>query len=121
MEIAGRFPEGIITADGRIFRDFMLLEQTFRTTLEIAHDQSIDKDLLDDEVYYSACLMAKRLTVDGIDNLSPEQVLDLSAEDAAELINKTSILERQRANFRDAAQAAAEKGAGAPETGLKPD
>lgn len=108
MQVAGTFPEGIITKDG-IFRNFTLQEQTFRTTLEIAHDQDIDKDLMNDEVYYSACLMSKRLSVAGLDKVTPEQVLELSALDAAELINKTNVLETQRANFRSAAQAAAEE------------
>jgi len=108
MQVTGSFPEGIITEDG-IFQGFVLMEQTFRTTLEIAHDPDIDKELINDEVYYSACLMSKRLQVEGLDRVTPEQVLDLSALDTAELINKTNALETQRANFRDAAKAAAEE------------
>ena len=120
MQITGTFTEGIITEDGRILRDFTLVEQTFRTTLEIAHDQDIDKDLINDEVYYSACLVAKRLSVDGLDKVTPEQVLDLSALDSAELTGQIYSLERQRSNFRSAAQAAAEERARAAEAGPDP-
>lgn len=119
MQITGKFPEGIITND-RICRDFTLQEQTFRTRLEIAFDPDINTDLLADGVYDAACLMAKRLRVDGIDKLTPEQVLDLSAQDSSELIGKTLKLESQRANFRSAAQAAEEKRAGAAEAGSDP-
>lgn len=120
MQVTGTFPEGIITADGRILRDFTLQEQTFRTRLEIAFDPAIDADLLADPVYDAACLMAKRLQVDGIDKVTPEQVLDLGVQDSSELINKVTLLETQRANFRSAAQAAAEEGAGTSKAGSEP-
>lgn len=111
--ISGSFPEGIIHAGG-VHTEFILSEQTFRTTLEIAHDPDIDRDLMNDEVYYSAAMMSKRLKVAGIAKLTPEMVLDLSALDSQELADKTMKLETQRSNFRDAAQAAAQEGAGAP-------
>jgi len=117
MQVTGTFPEGIITEDGRICREFTLQEQTFRTRLEIAFDPDIDAELLTDPVYDAACLMAKRLQVEGIDKVTPEQVLDLSAEDSSELISKTMFLETQRSNFRGAAQAAAEERARIVEAG----
>jgi hypothetical protein len=119
MQVTGTFPEGIISKDGKICTEFTLVEQTFRTTLEVAHDPDIDNSLLEDEVYYDACKYAKRLKVKGIAKVTPEMVLDLSGLDTAMLINKINALETQRANFRSAAQAAAEKGTGAPEAGAK--
>jgi len=119
MQITGTFPEGIITEDGRICRDFILQEQTFRTRLEIAFDPDIDADLLTDPVYDAACLMAKRLQVEGLDKVTPEQVLDLSAQDSDELIGKTMSLETQRSNFRGAAQAAEKERAGTAKAGAE--
>ncbi|GFO67879.1 hypothetical protein GMLC_14580 [Geomonas limicola] len=112
MEQAGKFPEGIIV-DGVCHCDFTLVEKTFRTTLEVSNDPTIDRKLMDDNAYYDACLYAKRLKVKGLDKLTPEQVLDLSGPDSDELILAEVTLEKRRQAFRDAAQAAS-KDPGSP-------
>lgn len=117
MTITGTFPEGIIY-QGAICRNFTLEELRFEHILQIAHDPATDVDRLSEDVYYDAAKYAKRLKVEGIDQVTPEMVLDLSGPNSTELIIQTATLEKRRQDFRDAAQAAAEEGAGAPQTGL---
>ena len=120
MQVTGTFPEGIITENGRISRNFTLVEQLFRHTLEIAHDPDIDAEDVGDPVYYSACLLAKRITIEGISKVLPAMILELSGLDGTELAKATFTLENQRANFRSAAEAAEKERAGAAETGAEP-
>jgi hypothetical protein len=105
MEQPGKFPEGIVV-EGVAYCDFTLGEKTFRTTLEVGNDRTLDRKKLEDSVYYDACLFAKRLTVKGIEKLTPEQILDLSGPDGDELILAEVTLEKRRQEFRGAAQAA---------------
>ena len=119
MNVTGTFPEGIITEDGRICREYVLEEQLFRHTLEIAHDKDIEQEAVNDQVYYSACLLSKRFTIAGIQKVTPAMILNLSAQDGVELANATFTLENQRSNFRSAAQAAEKERAGAPQVGAE--
>jgi hypothetical protein len=112
MTESGTFPEGIIV-DGKVCREFTLDEELFRHTLELSNDPAIDPAQFNDPAYYSACLLAKRLTVPGIDRVTPELVQNLSGADGAALVTVATKLEIRRKAFRDAAEAAPEAGTGA--------
>lgn len=117
MDFTGIFPNGFITAEGDICKDFTLQERTFRNTLELANDPAINKDLLGDYVYYDACIISKRLKVTGIEYLSPEMVLDLDGADGDTLANAIMDLDKRRSDFRSAQQAAQKAPDSPPEAG----
>lgn len=102
MEQTGTFPYGIANDQGEICRDFVLKERTFRHTLELANDPSVNKDLLSDPAYYDAAVISKRLSVAGIAKLTPDMVLDLEGEDGDALANAIMTLDQRRSEFRKA-------------------
>lgn len=114
MNVTGIFPNGVINDQGEVCKEFVLNERTFRHSLELANDRSIDKELLVDPVYYDAAIIAKRLTVTGLDCLSPEMVLELEGEDGDALAQAIMTLDQRRSEFRSAAP-------GAPKTADSPD
>lgn len=99
----GTFPEGIIV-DGIKFKEFTLDEQRFRHTLEIMNDPAA-KDKVEDPVWYSAALLARRMTVEGLEHITAEMVLDLSGPDGDELTRAGIALEQRRRDFRNSLQA----------------
>lgn len=103
MNIAGTFPNGINNAQGEACKEFVLNERTFRHSLELANDRNIEKELLVDPVYYDAAIIAKRLSVSGLDRLTPEMVLDLAGEDGDALAQAIMTLDQRRVEFRSAA------------------
>lgn len=105
MEHSGKFPHGIIH-DGVACCDFVLKERTFRHTLELANDPTINKDLFSDPAYYDAAVISKRLSVAGIEKLTPEMVLDLEGDDGDTLANAIMALDQRRTEFRKAQQPA---------------
>jgi hypothetical protein len=113
----GTFPEGLLV-EGRLYREFILDEQKFRHTLEIMNDPTTGNKV-EDPTWYSAALLAKRLTVEGLSEVTPEMVLDLSGPDGDELTRVSIDLENRRQEFRSTAQAAAEASAGAVEAGVQ--
>ena len=108
MVHSGTFPNGIINAAGELCRDFTLCERTFRNTLELANDSTVDKELLVEPAYYDASILSKRLKVVGIDKLTPEMVLDLEGDDGDTLANAIMSLDQRRTEFRRTQQAAPE-------------
>lgn len=117
MVQTGTFPEGIVTGDGTLCREYTLHERAFRHVLEVAHDPDIDKALMGDPVYYDAAILSKRLEVAGIDRLTPEVILDLSGDDGDELATAIMELDQRRAEFRKAQQTNAQAAAGTAEAG----
>jgi len=117
MEQTGTFPNGITDEEGAICRDFTLTERTFRHTLEVANDPAIKKELLSDASYYDAAIISKRLKIAGIDNLTPEMVLDLEGNDGDTLAQAMIDLDQRRAEFRKQQQAAPEATDSSGETG----
>lgn len=103
MTESGTFPEGIIV-DGKVCREFVLHERTFRCTLELANDPAIKRELLSTPAYYDAAIISKRLKVAGIDNLTPEMVLDLDGDDGDTLAQAMMALDQRRAEFRSTQQ-----------------
>lgn len=118
MVESGIFPEGIVV-EGRLHCDFTLDEQKFRHTLEVMNDPATGSKVVD-SVWYSAALLARRLSVVGIPVITPDMVLDLSGPDGDELTRASIELELRRKEFRSAAQAASETAAGAAEDGVQP-
>ena len=121
MVQTGTFIDGIINGQGAACREFILHERTFRHALEVGNDRTIQQDLLSDPVYYDAVIISKRLKVAGIDRMTPEQVLDLCAEDGDCLIDAILQLDQRRAEFRSQQQAAAQAAAGPAEAGSSLD
>ncbi|MFH1028483.1 MAG: hypothetical protein V1791_10820 [Pseudomonadota bacterium] len=119
MKQPGTFPEGLMV-DGSAYRIYTLDEQKFRHTLEVMNDPATG-DKVEDPVWYSAALLAKRLEVEGLPCVTAEMVLDLSGPDGDELTHASIVIEQRRREFRSAAQAATEDPAGPVETGVQQD
>ncbi len=117
MTETGQLPEGIVV-DGRVCRDFVIDEQRFRHTLEIMNDPA-SGEKVEDPVWFSAALLARRLSVVGVDRVTPEMVLDLSGPDGDELTRATLQLEQRRREFRSSAQAGAETSDSPSEDGVE--
>ncbi len=117
MVHTGTFLNGIINDKGIACREYILHERTFRNTLELANDPVIDKKLLSDTAYYDAAIISKRLKVAGINNVTPEMVLDLDGADGDTLGYAMFDLDQRREEFRSGQQAAQETAAGADQTG----
>jgi len=117
MEQTGTFPNGIINKEGKICQDFTLVERTFRHILEVANDPSIKKEMFSDPSYYDAAIISKRLKIAGIDNLTPEMVLDLEGDDGDILAQAMMVLDQRRAEFRKQQQTAQEATDSSGETG----
>ena len=113
MVLTGTFPNGVLNDQGSICREFILEERTFRHALEVGSDGSIKKELLSSPVYYDALVLSKRLKIAGIDRLTPEQVLELDAEDGDTLVSAMLELDQRRADFRREQQATPQTPAGA--------
>jgi hypothetical protein len=108
MEQSDTFLYGITTADGKVCREFVLAERTFRHSLEVVNDPSIAKHRLSDPTFYDAAILTKRLRVDGVEKLTPEQILDLDGEDGDILAQAMVGLDERRSEFRRAQQTAAD-------------
>jgi hypothetical protein len=106
MVQTGTFPNGIVNDKDAACREFILQERTFRNTLELANDPAIKKELLAVPAYYDAAIISKRLKVAGIDNLTPEMVLDLDGADGDTLAGAMMDLDQRRTEFRSEQQAA---------------
>lgn len=111
------FSEGI-TAEETTFKNAILEEEAFKHTLKASYLPGIDVTRLDDEAYFSAALFAVRLQVEGLKQVTPEMIENLSRADGRALLAASGRLEERRTAFRDAAGAAADRSAGAAETGL---
>jgi len=72
----------------------------------LANDPAIKKELLASPTYYDAAIISKRIKVAGIDNLTPEMVLDLEGDDGDTLAQAMMDLDQRRAEFRSTQQAA---------------
>jgi len=112
MVHTGTFPNGITNDQGALCRDFILHERTFRHALEVGNDKTIKQELLSSPVYYDALIISRRLKISGIEQLTPEQVLDLEGEDADTLVSAMMDLDQRRSDFRKEQQAAAQAAAG---------
>lgn len=117
MVETGTLIDGIMDATGAVHREFTLDEERFRHSLEIANDKAISALATADSVFYQAALLAKRLTVQGIETVTPDMILDLSGEDGDLLMQANGRLDDKRKAFRDAAQAAPEKTGGTAQVG----
>ncbi|MDA8428482.1 MAG: hypothetical protein M0T70_04430 [Geobacteraceae bacterium] len=106
----GSFTHGIIVGK-KAYREFILEEEIMRHTFLISNNPALDFARLagnekaeppvpPDEAYYSACLMAARLTVEGLDKVSPEQVEQLSKADARQLLTLSASMDQRRDHFR---------------------
>jgi hypothetical protein len=114
MVQTGTFPFGINNDKDVLCSEYVLVERTFRHSLELANDPAIDSKLISDPVYYDAAMYSKRLKVAGIDRLTPDMVLDLAGDDADELASASVQLDKRRAEFRKSKQAASQAAAGTP-------
>jgi hypothetical protein len=121
------FTHGLLS-EGKYFKDFTLEEEVMKHTLDVANDLELDiprlignveENIPEDETYYSACLLAKRLTVEGVEKVTPEMVLGLSRTDGRLLLRLSSRLDKRRELFRDEAAANQKGHPGAPEAGLQ--
>lgn len=113
----GIFPDGILS-EGRILRDFQLQEETFRHTLEVGNDPAIDNDLCNDAAYFSAAVLSKRVTVDGLETVTPQTILDLSGDDGQYLMMLSALLDKRREDFRSQAVGMADGRSADGEAGL---
>jgi hypothetical protein len=122
----GAFTHGIIV-DNKIYREFILEEEVMRHTFLVSNDYSLDivrlagdekKKIEPDAGYYSACLMAARLKVSGLDKVTPEQVESLFKTDGQTLLITSANIEQRRELFRSQAEADAQGHPGTEKTGL---
>ena len=109
----GEFVHGVLH-QGRYHKTFVLEEEVMEHTLRVSNDGEVDflrlygddaKKILGDDSYYSAFLLAKRLTVEGVEKVTPEMVLRLSRKDGQKLLFLSSRLEQRRELFREEAAA----------------
>lgn len=114
MEQSGTFINGILNAAGEPCRDFIVVERTFRHTLLLANDKTLDKAQLDDPVYTDAAMIAKRITVTGLPDVTPEMILALEGEDGDVLSTALYTLDQRRAEFRNKQQVPPQDPAGTP-------
>lgn len=117
MTESGTFTHGI-EVDGQHYRAFTLEEEIFGHTIEVMNDTSLDRAQLVNPTYYAAALLATRLTVEGIDTVTPEMIIGLSREDGMTLLTLSAELDDRRALCRGEAEAAAQGHAGAAQDGL---
>jgi hypothetical protein len=122
----GIFTHGVLSG-GKYFTAFVLAEDTMLHTLMVSNDSSLDfrrlsgdeeNDIPADESYYSACILAKRLQVEGVKQVTPEMIMGLSRQDGQLLLAKSALLEQRREEFRKAAAASPEGHPGPVEDGL---
>lgn len=122
----GTFLHGI-EHDGKLFREFTLEEEVMRHTFAVSNDPDLDLERLagdekkkvpPDAAYYSACIMASRLKVEGLDKVTPEQVENLSKHDGQLLLILSAQIEQRRDHFRAEIEAAAQGHPGAEEAGI---
>lgn len=111
MEHKGTFPVGI-EVEGEFFREFLLREERFKHKLAVFTDHSIARAALVDPAYMAAAVLAKRLTVAGIERVTPEMVLDLFPEDGNELGMAGASIVQRRNEFRSSAGGKGEQGDG---------
>jgi hypothetical protein len=104
----GTFEHGVLFA-GKYFKLFTLEEDTMRHALMVSNDRTLDykrlagdeaKGIPADEAYYSACVLSKRLQVEGVEKVTPEMVLNLSRRDGQKLLVLSAQLETRREEFR---------------------
>jgi hypothetical protein len=122
----GTFIHGIVI-DGKAFRIFTLEEEVMRHTFLVSNDFTLDRDRLagdekkkiaPDAAYFSACLLAARLNVTGVDTVTPEMVEDLPKDDAQLLLFLSAQIEVRRELFRKKTETAEDGHPGTHETGL---
>ncbi|NVO00761.1 MAG: hypothetical protein HXX17_15705 [Geobacteraceae bacterium] len=117
------FPKGIIIQDkdgaNRIFRNFILEEEVGKHTFDVMNDDTLDRErLANDPGYYSAALLASRIKLQGIENVTPEIVQDLHPLDLKYLLGEAADLDQRRDLFRSEIEAAQKGYLDTEETGI---
>ena len=102
-----------VDVPAQTFYGFIIAEEKFRHSLEVANDPATASLAAADPVYYQAALLACRLSVEGIARVTADMVLDLTGKDGDLLMAAVGRLEERVSSFRGAAQAAPQK-AGSP-------
>jgi hypothetical protein len=102
MEHKGTLPIGI-EVDGKMCREYTLVEERFRHKLEVYTDADCGEQALKDPTYHTAAVLAKRLKIEGIEKVTPDMVLDLFPEDGSEIGNAASGIAARRSDFRSSA------------------
>ena len=106
-----------VPVPARTFLAFTLREDRFGDTLEVANNPLTSAKAADSEAYYRAALFAQRLTIEGLDTVTPEMVVELSGADGEILMDAAGRIARRRQEFRNAAQAAEKKAGSAAKAG----
>lgn len=116
--ITGTFPEGMIH-EGKLYREFSLAPETFRHSLSLMSDPSVNVSQLHDDAYFRAAMFAQRLIVPGVQHISPDMVLDLSGDDGQEILTASNELMKRRQEFRSSLEAATQNAGGPAEAGAE--
>jgi hypothetical protein len=123
---SGTFIHGI-EHEGKFYREFVLEEEVMRHTFMVSNDNSLNlerlagdekKKIAPDAGYFSACIMAARLKVEGLDRVSPEQLEELSKADGMLLLVMSAQLEQRRTLFRAKAETPEKGHPSSKKTGL---
>lgn len=117
LKATGTLPIGI-EYNGKNCREFEYREQLVRDAIEILESADVERATKSDS-YYGVCLMAKRLSVEGIekDAITPALIMDMTQVDfnhLAEIEQKQAV---KRESFRGAAAAATNPSDSVAETG----
>ncbi len=116
MSITQSFPEGLLHQD-KLYKEFTLVTEEFRHTLDLLNNPAVQTERLADEAYYQACMLAARLTVPGVEAVTPEMIQQLAGADGRTLLSASNELEIRRRDFRRAIETAKEETSSPAETG----
>jgi hypothetical protein len=106
LKTTGTLPIGI-EWNGQLCREFEYREQLVRDAIEILESADVERATKSDS-YYGVCLMAKRLSVEGIDKeaVTPDLIMNMTQVDFNHLAEIEQKQVAKRESFRDAAAAA---------------
>ncbi|MCF6246922.1 MAG: hypothetical protein L3J69_06120 [Desulfobacula sp.] len=116
MEEKGMLIIGV-NYEGKIYRDFSVRPKKVKDTLSFIEE---DEKALENEKYLGALSVAKQLKIPGIPKkaITPDFILEMYDEDAAQVLDAVGRLEKKIAVFRKKANAPEDDDPGGQENGV---
>jgi hypothetical protein len=101
MTEKGTLPDGV-EYGGEILREYEVREQMVRDVVGVFDDPVRAARAVKNDLFYSTCILAARLTISGLpgDRVTPDLILDLSKDDYEELLSACARLQDRRRLFR---------------------
>jgi phage FluMu protein gp41 len=118
MEETGTLPVGI-EYEGKLCTEFTLREQIVGDSVAVFESDDAERALAND-AFYGVCIMARRVSVDGIPEggVTPDMLMQARQLDFDELHAASGRLDKRRLEFRSQADAGAADASGAAKTGV---